>query len=83
MPDLQNFSVTRLVPTVTLNSVPQWTVAFQVCDSKTGAVLRDFTGANAFTFPQVFASFSAADQNDLVARWVMDMIRKKAPDLFP
>ena len=82
MPDLQEFSVTRLATTVTLNSVPQWTISFTVSDSTTGAVLRDFTGANAFTFPQVFAQFSASDQDDLVSRWVMDMIRKKAPDLF-
>ena len=63
MPDLQNFSVTR-GGTVSLPNVPTWTIAFKVCDSKTGAVLRDFTGANAFSFPQVFASFSAADQDD-------------------
>lgn len=81
MPDIQNFLVTRLAGTVTI-PVPQWTVAFQICDN-TGVVIRDFTGANTFTFPQVFASFSQADQNELVQKWVMDMIRKKAPDLFP
>jgi hypothetical protein len=81
MPDLQQFSVTR-AGTVSLPNVPTWTVSFQVTNSKTGAVIRDFTGANAFSFPQVFAQFSAADQDDLVSRWVMDMIRKKAPDLF-
>ena len=65
-----------------MTNAPRWTVSFQVCDSKTGAVIRDFTGGNAFTFPQVFAQFSAADQDDLVQKWCMDMIRKKAPDLF-
>jgi hypothetical protein len=82
VPDLQQFTVTRLAGTVSLPAVPQWTVSFQICDSTTGAVIRDFTGASAFTFPQVFAQFSAADQDDLVQRWVMDMIHKKAPGLF-
>ena len=82
MPDLQSFGVTR-AGTVNLNNVPVWTVSFQVCDSTTGAVLRDFTGANAFSFPQVFAQFTAAQQDALVAKWCMDLIRVKAPDLFP
>lgn len=82
MPDLQNFTVARN-GTATLTNAPRWSISFQVCDSKTGAVVRDFTGVNSFTFPQVFASFSAADQDDLVMKWVGDMIRKRAPDLFP
>ena len=82
MPDLKDFSVVRS-GTATLTNAPKWTISFQVCDSTTGAVLRDFTGANAFTFPQVFASFSTADQDDIVAQICMLLIRKKAPDLFP
>jgi hypothetical protein len=84
MPDLQQLSVVRLGTTVTLTNVPQWQVEFQVCDSTTGALLRDFTGIQnpPFVFPQVFASFAAADQNTLVSQWVMDLIRTKAPDLF-
>lgn len=81
MPDLQNFSVTR-AGTVSLPNVPTWKIAFQVCDSTTGAVIRDFTGANAFNFPQVFAQFSAADQDEIVAQITTMLIRKKAPDLF-
>lgn len=45
-------------------------------------MLQDFTGANAFSFSQVFAQFSAADQDELVRKWVEDMIHKKAPALF-
>lgn len=82
MPDLQSFSVVRS-GTVSLPSVPTWSIQFKVCNSQTGAVIQDFTGVNGFSFPQVFAQFSAADQDDLVSRWVMDMIRKKAPNLFP
>jgi len=81
VPDLQNYSVDR-AGTVSLPNVPTWTVSFKVCNSKTGAVLRDFTGANAFSFPQVFAQFTAQQQDDLVAKWCMDLIRTKAPDLF-
>ena len=82
MPDLQNFAVTRN-GTATLTNAPRWTISGQVTNSKTGTVIRDFTGANALSFPQVFAQFSAADQDDLVARWVMDMIRKQFPGDFP
>ena len=81
MPDLQNYTVTRN-GTVNLNNVPKWTISFQVCNSKTGAVIRDFMGANARSFPQAFALLSAADQDELVARWAQDIIRKVAPDLF-
>lgn len=81
MPDLQNFAVTRN-GTATLTNAPRWLVSFQVCDSKDGHVIRDFTGANAFNFPAVFATFDAATQDDLVARWAMDLIRARAPDLF-
>ena len=81
MPDLQSFSVTRTTP-ATLTNAPRWLISFQVCDSKNGAVLRDFTGANALSFPQVFAAFSAADQDEIVGEIVMLLIRKKAPDLF-
>lgn len=82
MPDLQQFSVVR-GGNVAIASVPTWKIEFEITDSETGEVLRDFTGANGFSFPQVFATFAAADQDDLVQKWVMDMIRKKAPTLFP
>jgi hypothetical protein len=81
MPDLQSFSVTRN-GTVSLANVPQWTISFMITNSTTGAVLRNFTGANAKSFPQVFASLSAVDQDELVNKWVQDIIRKVAPDLF-
>lgn len=81
MPDLQNFLVSRN-GTATLNNAPRWNISFQICHSKTGVVLRDFTGQNSFTFPQILGTFSAADQDELVERWTMDLIRKRAPDLF-
>jgi hypothetical protein len=73
--------VTR-VGTVSLANVPTWAVSFQVVHSMTGALIRDFTGPNAFSFPQVFAQFAAQQQDDLVSRWCIDLIRTKAPDLF-
>lgn len=82
MPDLQQFSVARN-GTATLTNAPRWTISFQVCDSQTGAVIRDFTGANSFTFPQVFAQFDAATQDAMVAKWCQDLIAARAPDLFP
>ena len=41
MPDFQQFSVTRT--TSASLTVPRWTVELRITDSKTGAVLRDFT----------------------------------------
>lgn len=81
MPDLQNFAVARTTP-LTINNAPRWIISFQITDSRDGRLIRDFTGANSFTFPQVLGTFSQADQDELVQKWVMDMIRKKAPDLF-
>lgn len=81
MADLQKFAVTRN-GTVNVPNCPQWKIEFQITDSKTGAVLRDFTGANALSFPQVLAQFSQADQDELIAEWVVGLIRKKAPDVF-
>ncbi len=76
MPDLANFAITRN-GTATLTNAPRWTISGQVVNSKTGALIRDFTGASALSFPQVFAQFAPADQDELVGRWVLDMIRKQ------
>ncbi len=81
MPDLQNFAVARTT-NATITNAPRWTISGQITNSKTGALIRDFTGASALTFPQVFALFSAADQDELVQKWVMDMIRKQFPGDF-
>lgn len=72
MPDLQQFAVTRLAP-ATL-TVPRWRIEFQVTDERTGAVLRDFTGANALTFPNLLGTLSNAQQDAWVQQVVMATI---------
>lgn len=72
MPDLQNFSVTPLA-SASVN-VPRARIECQVCDSRTGAVLRDFTGANAVTFPNILSSLTGAERLellDLIATWLI------------
>ena len=60
MPDLQKFTVTAIGSANI--SVPRFTISGQITNSRTGAVLRDFTGANAITFPNVLGTLTAAQQ---------------------
>ena len=78
MPDLANFSVTRTTP-LTINNAPRWIISGQITNSKTGAVIRDFTGANAVTFPQILGNFSQAKQDELVNQWVLELLRAQFP----
>lgn len=68
MSDLQNYSFVRgagrRVP------LPQYTVSFTVNDSTTGAVLYDFTGANALIFPDFVQTLTEAQMDNLVQRAV-------------
>lgn len=73
MPDLVQFSVTRL-SNATM-SVPRWSVAGKVVDSETQkTVIRDFTGANAVIFPNVLGQLVAAQQDDWVQRVVLELV---------
>ncbi len=76
MPDLQQFSVVRNVGTVSL-LVPTWTISGKITDSKTGAVLVDFTGINSVTFPQVLGQLTQAQQNELVQNLVRELLQKR------
>ena len=76
MPDLQSFSVTRN-GTVSLPAAPTWIIAGKITDSQTGAVLQDFTGANAVNFPQVLGNLTNAQQDDFVQRVVIDILSKR------
>lgn len=76
MPDLANFSVVRN-GTVSLPAAPTWRISGLVIDSKTGAVLRDFTGANAVDFPQVLGTLTQAQQDELVQSWVLAILSKR------
>ena len=81
MPDLQAFVITPL--TAASATMPRWQISFQICDSTTGAVLLDCTGANAIIFPTSFIAASVASQNALMAKWTMDLIRAVHPTYFP
>jgi len=72
MPDLQQFSVVR--GTNKSLTVPTWSIEFQVCNSETGAVISDHTGANAIAFPQVLGQMSDEAQDELVRRLVMHLL---------
>jgi hypothetical protein len=76
MPDFQNFSITRLANQNV--NIPRWSISLQVVDSQTGALIRDFTGANAITFPQVLGQLTNAQQDEMVELIVSWLIRKRA-----
>lgn len=74
MPDLQNFSVVRN-GSATINNAPRYTISCQVTNSQTGALIRNFTGANALTFPQVLGNLTEAERVEmieLIANWLID-----------
>lgn len=77
MPDLQQFAITPL-GAANVN-VPRAAISALVVDSGPGgAVLSDFTGPNALTWPGVISTLTAADRLELanmVATW---LILKKA-----
>jgi hypothetical protein len=77
MPDLQNFSIARN-GTVSIASFPRFTITAQVCDSKTGAVITDLTGAAALDFPSCVKAMTTEHQllfARMVAQW---LVREKA-----
>lgn len=76
MPDLQNFTVTAQAA-ANIN-VPRFTISCTVTDSQTGAVLADFTGANAITFPGVLTTLTAQQRRDLLDLIVTKIIFQKA-----
>lgn len=77
MPDFQDFSLTRN-GTVSLPNAPQWRVELRITDSQTGEELRDFTGANALSFPQILGQLTAAQQDEFVAMSMAWLIHKRA-----
>lgn len=80
MPDIQNFAITRLAPASL--TVPRWQLSGQVTDSKTGAVLADFTGANVVNFPGILGTLTNAQQDELVNLIVTWLVQKKFPQFF-
>lgn len=76
MPDFQQFDVQTLGSvSVTL---PRFQISVKVTDSQTGATIADFTGANAFVFPGVLATLTAAQRRTILDDIVARLIRMKA-----
>ena len=78
MPDLQNFSITPL--SATNVSMPRFRIECQICDSQTGAVLVDLTGANGITFPHDLPTLfdTTAERREFVEQLAHILVRKKA-----
>lgn len=74
--DLRNFSVTIDGSTVNAN-IPSATVSFKVFDTTTGQQLKDFTGANTVSFPQMVAALSAAEKKALLEHIIQWIVAKK------
>lgn len=76
MPDFQSLGITDLADASV--TVPRFQISCKVTDSQTGAVLSDFTGANALTFPNALATLTAQQKKTLLRGLVKRMILMKA-----
>ncbi len=76
MADFQNFKLTHLANAS--RSVPRMQIELQVCDSQTGEVEQDFTGANAIMFPDVMGTFTAQQRRDVYEAAVRKIIAIRA-----
>ena len=77
MPDLTSFSITPLASAPV--TVPRATISGKVINPITKAVLADFTGANALTFPNVLGSLTAAERLELVEMIAHWLVQKRFP----
>jgi hypothetical protein len=76
MPDFQQFKITPLAAASV--TVPRAQIEALVTDSRTQAVIADFTGANAILFPRDITDLTAADRQELAQIVAYFLIRKKA-----
>lgn len=78
MPDFQQFQLTQL-SNASVTS-PRFTISVLITDSKTGATLFDFTGANVITFPGDLPTLLPTTQDKVdFARYIAAyLIQKKA-----
>lgn len=75
MPDLVNYSVTRLANASLL--VPRWQINGQIVDSNNHAiVVQDLTAASII-FPNVLGNLSNAAQDKWVNDVVLDLIYRR------
>lgn len=79
MPDVRNFTVEQN-GTRTLNNFPRFTISGQITDSVTGALLFDYTGANAIEFPNDMGTIfsTAAARREFVREFAHYLMLKKA-----
>ena len=78
MPDFQNLVITDL-PDASL-TVNRFRIEVRVTDSQTGALLQDFTGPNALTFPGVLATLTARQRRTILRGLVRQIILMKTGD---
>lgn len=77
MPDVMAFTVTPN-GTVTINNFPRYTISFKVVRSDNQSqVIRDFTGANALSFPGVLSGLTATEREELLQVIVQHLISKR------
>lgn len=79
MPDLQEFAITPN-GNGTINNFPRFTISAKITDEKTGAVLFDFTGANAIQFPADLPTIlnTAAERRAFVESIAHFLVHRKA-----
>lgn len=77
MPDHSGFSLASL-GTANRN-VPRFTISLTVTDSQTGAVIKDYTGANAITFPDDLGTIlpNASEKMEFIRYISSYLIQKK------
>lgn len=76
MPDLQEFSVVR--QTATNVNIPSYRISGKLTDSETGAVLADFTDANALAWPSVLSTLTVAQQDQIAGGIAQQLLSMKA-----
>lgn len=75
MPDLVNYSVTRLANAQI--TTPRWQIQGQIVDSKTQqTVIQDITAASII-FPNVLGSLTTAQQDQWVSEVVQNLIFRR------
>ena len=72
--DFQDFAITPAA-TASIAAMPRFTISCRLTDSVTGETLRDFTGANTLTFPDMLKVLNATQREEFVrmaALWIIN-----------
>lgn len=73
--DCIDFNVTKL-PSVSV-SLPSWSISGKLVNSETQELVKDFTGENSITFPDVLDNLSVGDRQkfeDMLLSWILNNI---------